>query len=341
MKKATRAWIDDRLSQAEENATCYVAFSRKERVRFQRAMREGTVIEVAPNVFARSSYWSKLKASGRMRHMMQGLQALHPDWVFAGPSAAVAWGLAVSNRYLDKLWLATTRKAHGKEKPYCRAIIVSHDEPVEHAELCLTSLARTVGDCLRIMDFRSGLAVADSALRVSGLTGEELLCEIESACEHMAGIKQMRRLMLLADGSAESGGESIARATMLELGLAKPELQLEFPDPLNERALNRVDFAWSVSGSGGYVVGELDGFEKYDNPEMTGGRTMSEVIADEHRRQSHLEMCREVVRVARFGFSDVMHEHEFLALLMGCGVARDYRFDAQVLAAGGVLRCRE
>lgn len=339
MKHRTHAWIDDQLSASEEKASCYVPHTKKEQKRLRRAMQEGYVVEVAPTLFARASYWSSLRSTSRMRHKILGLQELHPNWVFAGPSAGVAWGLAVSNRYLDKVWVATTRRAHGKELAFRRDVIVSHDEGEINAGVRLTSFARTVGDCLRIMDFRSGLALLDSALRVSLKTGDELMDMLEQACRHMPGLRRMRAMMSLGDARAESGGESIARATMLELGLALPDLQRVFHSPLAPGTDYRVDFAWEMPG-GAHLVGEMDGIEKYENPAMTAGRSISQVIDDEHRRQTHIEACPDVLRVVRFGFADVMRDQAFLSLLTGCGVQRSFEMDAQVLAAGGVLRCR-
>lgn len=339
MKHRTRAWVDDQLSASEEKSRCYVPHAKKEQKRLRRAAQEGYVVEVAPMVFARTPYWSSLKASSRTWHKIISLQELHPDWIFAGPSAGVAWGLAVSNRYLDKVWVATTRRAHGRELAFRRDVIVSHDECEVNAGVRLTSFARTVGDCLRIMDFRSGLALLDSALRVSQKTSEELMDMIEQACQRMPGIRRMRAMMSLGDARAESGGESIARATMLELGLALPDLQRVFHSPLAPETDYRVDFAWEMPGEA-HLVGEMDGIEKYKNPAMTAGRSISQIIDDEHRRQTHIEACPDVLRVVRFGFADVMRDQEFLSLLMGCGVQRSFEMDVQVLAAGGVLRCR-
>lgn len=339
MNQRVRAWIDEQAALAEENQTCLVSRTQAELKRFQRAAETGYLIEAAPSVFARMAYWRDLRPARRMCHVMSALQTLHPALVFAGPSAAVAWGMAVSNRYLDKVWVATSRKAHARELDYRRSIIVSGVEPVARGGLNLTPLARTAGDCLRIMGFRAGLAVADSSLRLTGMSKEALAQSIADQCERMAGSKRMRAVMALADARAESGGESIARATMLELGLAMPDLQHCFGDPLSSGEKYRVDFAWSVAQDR-YIVGELDGFEKYDNPAMRKGRTMAQIIDDEHRRQSHLEACSEVVRVVRFGFSDVMRDNSFLELLTGCGVARTFAFDRDVLAAGGTLCCR-
>jgi hypothetical protein len=291
-------------------------------------------------LFARVSYWDSLKPASQIRHKIASLQKLHPNWTFAGPTAGVLWGLAVSNRYLDKVWVATTRRSHGKELAYRRDVIVSHDEAETNADIRLTSFVRTVGDCLRVMDFRSGLAVLDSALRVSQQPADELMTTLEHACPRMPGVRRMRAMMSLGDARAESGGESIARATMLELGLEVPELQRVFRSPLASGTDYRVDSAWARSGEGAYLVGEMDGIEKYENPAMTGGRTIAQVIDGEHRRQTHIEACPDVLRFVRFGFADLMHDREFLSLLMGCGVERSFEMDAQVLAAGGVLRCR-
>lgn len=339
MNQRVRTWIDEQSARAEDNQSCLASRTQAELKRFQRAAERGYLIEVVPSVFARTAYWSDLKPALRMCHIMAALQMLHPSWVFAGPSAAAAWGMAVSNRYLDKVWVATSRKAHARELEYRRSIIVSGVEPVARGGLNLTPLARTAGDCLRIMDFRASLAVADSSLRLTRMPKETLMQDIASQCTRMAGSKRMRAIMALADARAESGGESIARATMLELGLAIPDLQRCFGDPLSPGEEYRVDFAWSVAQDR-YIVGELDGFEKYENPAMRKGRTMVQIINDEHRRQSHLEACPEVARVVRFGFSDIMHDNSFLELLMGCGVARTFAFDRDVLEAGGELRCR-
>ena len=339
-KQRTRLWIGDRLTESERNVSCYAPRLQKEQKRMQRGAQEGYVVEVSPTMCARVSYWKDLKPANRMRHWMRGLQNQHPDWIFAGPSAAVAWGLSVSNRYLDKVWVATTRRAHGKELSYRHDIIVSHSEAVTHADIRLTPFARTVGDCLRIMDFRSGLAVVDSALRLGQLTTEDLMNALERDCQRMSGIRRMRAMMPLGDPRAESGGESIARATMLELGLAMPELQQVIHSPLAPETAYRVDFAWTMPGSDAFLVGEMDGFEKYENPAMTGARTTAQVIEDEHRRQTCIEACPEVLRVLRFSFSDIMCDWSFLELLAGCGVPRSYELDAEVVAAGGVLRCR-
>ena len=80
--------------------------------------------------------------------------------------------------------------------------------------------------------------------------------------------------------------------------------------------------------------------KKYVNEEMTKGRSVAQVLEGEHRRQSYIEADPEVLRVVRFGFSDVMNDRGFLNLLLDCGVPRTFASDMRVQLAGGVLRCR-
>lgn len=74
-------------------------------------------------------------------------------------------------------------------------------------------------------------------------------------------LSRLRTLCQLADGKSENGGESLARAAMIELGFVRPELQHEFPNETNPKWPYRVDFAWKVGGK--LIVGELDGADKY------------------------------------------------------------------------------
>ena len=88
------------------------------------------------------------------------------------------------------------------------------------------------------------------------------------------------------------------------------------------------------------MLGELDGHEKYTSALMRGSRSFTDVIDEEHLRQTHLESLDGVIRMIRFAYADVMRDLSFLALLMNGGVPRTFAFDERVLAAGGVLRCR-
>ena len=338
MIKRTSMWVNQRFAEAEARGTCLVALTSAERRCLRRAMVDGHIMEVLPGAFVRAGYWKELKPSRKMLHRMHALQEQQPNLVFAGPSAAVAYGMAVSNWYLDRVWVTTTRKAHHRKTRHIRGVIAPGADPTVVSDLRLTPLGRTVGDCLRVMDFRSGVAIADSCLRVTGKSGDQLAVMVRDCCARHAGMAQLDALLSLADVRSESGGESIARATMLELGIQPPDLQRVLQISVGQHESVRIDYAWDIGDK--FIVGEFDGHEKYVNGEMTGGRGIGQILDDEHRRQSFVEASPDVLRVVRFGFRDVMHEKEFLDLLVGCGVPRTFACDDRVIAAGGVLRCR-
>lgn len=332
------AWLTEQLDESEKDKRCLVATTRKEKARMKQALAEGLVVHVMPHIYARPKYWDELSAGEKMLHKMRSMQLLDPNVVFTGASAACARGLSVSNRYLVRPCVVTNRQAHRKGDDYIDCTVVTGDEITREGNLSLTSRGRMVADCLRAMTFRDGLALVDSSLRTWSMSCAQMAKEVEQCYHRSAGIHRMRALIDLGDGRAESGGESFARATMLELGMALPDLQREFPNPSDPTQPYRVDYAWDVAG--GCILGELDGLEKYRNPEMTGGKSLAKLLEEEHRRQSHIEANDKVLRVVRFGFSDVLRDESFLRLLVGCGVPRTFAFDERVVRAGGVLRCR-
>jgi hypothetical protein len=331
-------WLYAELDQAEGKKRLLVGKTRLERDRLRKAAAEGLVEEAFPGAYARHAYWDSLSPKQRVHHKARAAQILHPNWVFAEPTAALIHGLAVSNRYLGPLYVSADSSCHRRHDAQVCHIMIADKTCVTKDDLQLTTPERTVGDCLRLMDFCSGLAIADSALRRQSQTRAALAAKVGEVCARSAGIGRVRSLLSLADGRAESGGESIARATMLELGLMLPDLQRWYEDPLEPGEGYRVDYVWDVEG--GLVLGELDGNEKYTNTQMTLGRSVTRIIEDEHRRQSHIETRKDVQRFVRFGFADVMHERSFLRLLLASGVPRNYGLDERVQAAGGILRCR-
>ena len=74
------------------------------------------------------------------------------------------------------------------------------------------------------------------------------------------GVGQARRLLRLADGRAESAGESAVRWAIARVGLPAPDLQVVVRDHAGT-FLGRVDFAYPDVG----VIIEFDGEVKYRN----------------------------------------------------------------------------
>ena len=315
--------LKERFKVADEENTCVVPCSSRDAQRLRRAYKRGEIISPAPQVYAPHEMWERLKPLERESVTIRALSELHPDWVFAGPSAAIVYGLYVSYRLMGKTYVATDRKAHSRSNNYLVRTIVKDDE-INHVEgVPVTSLVRTAYDCMRQADFRAGLSIADSTLRVSGMDCESLVEALKKYDYRYPGHKRALGIAELANGLSENGGESTARAVMYEQGFMIPTLQKEVFDPIDPSEPYRVDFYWQLPGVN--VAGELDGREKYSNPVMTGGRNAIEVLADERLRESRLTGSKDVDKVMRFSFSDVVNTKKFSRLLTGFGIPGGYQ----------------
>lgn len=152
---------------------------------------------------------------------------------------------------------------------------------------------------------------------------------------------RLRRLCELADKKSENGGESFARAQMIELGFMIPELQHEFVIPGAGKSY-RTDFLWKLP-SGALIVGELDGHGKYlvDCDDPKHNRLNFNNSADNLTLQSSVDwhvinrnidhqvdrttLLRErcgVTRIVRFVYSDVIDVRKFEQKLLKAGVPR-------------------
>ena len=307
------------LKQAEDQSMCAAPTSYSGMRALRRSLASGEVLSPCRGIYVSQSTWDKLDAKARALYQIRALAELHPDWVFAGPSAGLLHGLWVGNSQLQTVTIATTRASHTQHTDDVRRIVVTGDTPTSRRGIRCTSFLRTIYDCVRISGFGRGLAVVDSAVRLKEVDPERLAVNLARACGHRSCIKRVVALAQLADGRSENGGESIARAAMMHLGLELPDLQREVSDVLNLDKTYRVDFAWDLP-DGTTLYGELDGRDKYVDPKMTGGVDTLEVLLAERRREAHLTVGRRPVRVVRFSFAEVYDIEWFGRLLRTYGV---------------------
>lgn len=167
-------------------------------------------------------------------------------------------GLPVPDLAVEKVHVSRNQQSGG----FTRAVVKSHPvrladtEVVERHGVVLTSVARTVVDCACMLDLRSGVAMADEALRRQLTTAAELGDSLAGIGKRK-GIARARRVVGLADRRSESVGESVLRVCFLELGLPVPTLQMEIRD--GPRLVGRTDFCWPEFRT----VGEFEGKIKY------------------------------------------------------------------------------
>lgn len=334
MREFSSREVDLFLCDAERHGACLDSFPGHLHRLLETRVRAGELISPLPRLYARLSLWAGLSPAQRALFVLRGLRMLHPTWVFCGVSAALAYGLSVSYHLLDTIQVASTSGMRPLHAGHAQSMRVDPEElsaPYEVSGLAVTSPARTVFDCARRLPFREGVAVADSALRLGAVTPEELRTYVTEKRGGYHGIARARAVAAFADARSESGGESLARATMYELGFMVPDLQYVIEDPLDPQRHLRVDFRWELP-DGTEILGELDGTEKYVNPAMNGGSPLEALLA-ERRRESHLSLRQS--RLVRFSPADVADREHFEQLLVACGVPKDHEPLIEVTHAGG------
>ena len=321
--------LHDKFVRAHEQGMCLTSSSRTEQRRLERAHKRGDICSPAPGVYALPALWNQLNRTEKERRVLKSLHVLHPTWVFADVSAAVLWGLNVPHSLMGDVHLATTTQSHSRSHDTRERIIMSDEHITTTNGIPVTNIARTAFDCLRNYGFRPSLCIADSALRLANMSRDDMIAIFESYHGNLVGKSQAIEIARWANPLSESGGESIARAAMLQLGFLLPDLQVAFRDPVDHDSWYRVDFFWSLPG--GNVIGELDGRQKYTDPKMTGTRSAVDVLADERLRESHLSGTG--ARIMRFSYKDVMNPQRFAHILRSYGIPDG--FDVPAVADPG------
>ena len=305
------------LDRAERCGACLVAPERRHAAALRR--RSPEIVSPAPGLFARASWWEQLRPDERALALMRGLHQQHPDWVFSGPSAALVHGTDVSWHLLSPLQVETRSRGSRSTELISRHAAGSELFSEKRDGVRVTPLLQTASDCLRALSFREGMTVADRAAREGSEFVDALRAWLEGQRGTRHGVDHALRTLSWADARAESGGESIARAVMIEQGFMLPALQVWVPDPLNPGRRFRVDFLW-VRADGRVIIAELDGGAKSGDPRMTGGRSREEVLLAERRREALITAYD--VSIVRFSFGEAAGVSELVRKLEFYGVPR-------------------
>jgi hypothetical protein len=161
-----------------------------------------------------------------------------------------------------------------------------------------TDLVETAVDVALRSDRGHAIVVLEAVLS-RGITRELLLVEL-SRRTNRRGAARARRLVEIADGRAESPGESLTHLVAHDLGLPVPILQHEFR--VLGRLVARVDFWFPEHG----VVIEFDGLAKYRDRSLRGQRAPEDVVIDEKLREDAVRALPEVRGLGRVTWRDVL-----------------------------------
>lgn len=204
-----------RLDRAEVQGLWLTPVDHAEEVLLRRRFAKGELASPFRGMYARWSTFETASIRERAIRTIRTLGLLHPSWVFCGYSAAVIHGLQVPNTVLDSVHYCangTSRRGSPLIRHHLR---LAPQDIVSNTGVRVTSLRKTLVDCLCTSDFRVGLAIIDSAIHWELAGKREIVRWIEKDGKGRRGIRQARETVAWADGRSENGGESIARATMI------------------------------------------------------------------------------------------------------------------------------
>lgn len=250
--------------------------------------------------------------SGGLRRIARGRYAL-PDAPLAYQAAAAVQGL-VSHISAAEHWkletLVPAAAAHvtvpAKAHPRSRPGVVLHFSNVpdldDHGDV--TSPLRTVLDCALVLPLGEALSIADSALRRSLITSEDLI--VAAHLRRGPGRQRIMRVACAADGRAANPFESGLRAILIDAKILGFEPQ--YPVPLSSGT------AWVDLGDPARRIAlEADSFGYHMSPEA--------LHRDCYRYD---ELIRAGWLPLRFGWRHVMFESVWLAsIVKDCCALRD------------------
>lgn len=326
MEKRTgaRRRMLERFEEAERKGRCLAVRSDADREWLRRHVLSGGVVRPMRGLYARTAYWGGLAKDERSLHIVRALALLHPHWRFCGYSALLVHGIPVSHACLDRIHICARHDAPQRgQGVICRDYVdSSHGESVDGIQV--TPCVQAMVDSLRDAPFPEGLAIADAVARKYCFEREFIRDLVVSLGRGRRGIANALKAARYVDMRSENGGESVARAILIEAGLAPTDLQVEFRDPTDPDTVYRVDYLWELV-DGTKVIGELDGKGKYRDPTVRGDKSIDDVLVAERQRESHLTMLG--MPVIRFAMKDVRTPGRLAHLLKAAGVTAETLVD--------------
>ncbi len=321
MGESARIRTEALLAEAELGCRCAMPGSESEQRHLARLVESGELVRPRRSLYARRGYWQGLSRTEKYLHQVRALGERHPQWIFCGPTAAVLHGLDVPYALLDEIHVICDGESRSRKRNGVHFHQIKYPDVVSVGQLRATSLPRTLVDCLRVLGFTYGLAIADSGVRKLGWNARQLVGYVEAVRKMglLRGLDHAIRTASYADGRAENGGESIARASVIRLGRMTPDRQVWVDDPVAVGKAYRVDFLW-LAGDEPLAVGELDGIDKYLPDVEHPTRSMQREIYKEKMRESHIGAYG--IKLMRFSFDDALHPSQLDALLQAYGIPR-------------------
>lgn len=260
-----------------------------------RRVRSGVFRRLRTGVYCLEETWQEADRRGQHLLMAKGVYLAFPARCLSHVSAAVWHGLPLPFAGTP-VWLTgmPKRGTWYDDQVRIQAAPLLRGHVIRTEGLKVTSLSRTVADCLRHLSTEDAQIIGDAAVQQnSGLRPqvEALL----STCTGWPFTERARHRLPLLDGRHESPLESVSMVEMREHDLPLPEPQVWIRDEQGW-GVGRGDFYWQQYG----VLGEADGLMKYDLGDDRDGRR---ALVEEKRREDKLRALG--LHVVRWGLAEL------------------------------------
>lgn len=258
--------------------------------------------------------WDRLGPRGRLRVMVDVVSsAAETPRVNSHHSAAAVLNIPTIGSIPTQVECIVPDNALGRSPGVIRHRSQNPPAGVMHDGVLVTPPDRTAVDLARLYGLACGVAAMDDVLHRGLATYADLVREREAIPKGGRGRQRARLALALADGLAESAGESLSRVRLYELGYARPVLQKEFRDT-GGVFVGRTDMYWDTED----VAGEFDGEIKYRIPPNADPKLAAQIVWEEKQREDALRKL--VDGVARWVWSDALRPDRFQAVLASYGL---------------------
>jgi hypothetical protein len=249
-------------------------------------VRQGAIVPIGRGLYVSRTVSRQFATVPHSDHVLRSAAALAdngPESVISHTSAALIHAIdLIGDRPAD---VTITCRSGGRRGRRNGIHTYANAMPDEHIEskygLRVTTPARTVLDLARTSSFAAGVVAADSAVR-QGLTTVAELLHVAEPYRQRRGGDRAHRVVIFADGLAESPLESLARVVFDEGALPPPELQVRVTGA-DDEFIGRVDFLWRKYK----LIVEVDGAAKYD---LDPRRARAELWRDKALRRAGYEV---------------------------------------------------
>lgn len=264
------------------------------------AVRSGLLRRLRQGTYVYSAEFDQLTPEGQHVVLVRSVaDRLGPGVAVSHQSACAVHGIAMFDIDLSKIHVTRLDGAAGRTEygiVHHVGQVPDNDALVEIDGMLVVKPARAMFETSTRCSTESAVVTLDSGLHLALTTTDELI-DLGGRMQNWQGARSARYAVALADGRAESPGESRSRLLFRRENLPRPDLQVEVRDG-DGRLLGRTDFGWLEYRH----LGEFDGRVKYGG--IAGdSRTPQQIVLAEKLREDTLRA--QLYGMSRWTWSDL------------------------------------